>query len=417
MKKKIIVAHPGKQHSFRIAEALKKKGILFKYITTVYYKENSFTNYVMNFLKGDDLKRAKTRKSKVLYDNDIIQFNELAGLILILLRKIDKKRIVYNNWENMIRKSFEIKVAKYGIKNNVDAIIVYDTNALYIGRYLKKKQSNIILIMDVAAANREYMKMIYEHDRLICPTFSEKLFQERKELWNKKTLEKLKEEISYIDYFLAPSQFVKKSLLIDNRIRTEQIYICPFGSNFPISQPHYNNDTQLNLVYIGNVTAMKGIWYLLEALMSFPKNKVSLKIIGNYDNSTGIFDKYLDRCEFTGIVTHDKIQKMCKNADVFVFPSLGEGMSLAAIEALSMGLPCIVTENSGINDFIINGENGFVIPIESTEAIIEKINWFLENKECIPSMKKNAIKTAQQLTWENYEYRVGEIINEIFMNN
>lgn len=80
---KVIVAHPGKQHSFQLATALTKAGILDKYVTTVYLKPKSLTSILLKLAKGDLGKKISTRKCETLKDNDVKTFNEL-GVIMTL---------------------------------------------------------------------------------------------------------------------------------------------------------------------------------------------------------------------------------------------------------------------------------------------------------------------------------------------
>ena len=62
---KIIVAHPGKQHSFRLATALEKAGVLQLYVTTLYKKSDSLLFKILNlFLSNDNKKRASGRQCK-----------------------------------------------------------------------------------------------------------------------------------------------------------------------------------------------------------------------------------------------------------------------------------------------------------------------------------------------------------------
>ena len=56
---KIIVAHPERQHSFYLASAMKKAGMLDKYITTIYDRPQSMTNKIKRFLKGNNQKKGK----------------------------------------------------------------------------------------------------------------------------------------------------------------------------------------------------------------------------------------------------------------------------------------------------------------------------------------------------------------------
>ena len=63
---KIIVAHPGRQHSFRLASALKKSNMLLYYVTTIYDKNSFLMKFTKKFLSKDNLKRANNRKNQDL---------------------------------------------------------------------------------------------------------------------------------------------------------------------------------------------------------------------------------------------------------------------------------------------------------------------------------------------------------------
>src|SRR5690606_2134407 len=64
-------------------------------------------------------------------------------------------------------------------------------------------------------------------------------------------------------------------------------------------------------------------------------------------------------------------------SDVFVLPSLSEGMSNAVLESLSCGIPCVVTPVSGMRDMVLENNNGF---IEQLEDFPEKIVFYFKNK-------------------------------------
>ena len=403
---KVILAHPGRQHSFKVASALKKNGTLFKYVTTVYDKKNSILMRIVKFIiRGNDLKRAEGRYNRDLNEDDVIQYCQISGLIEILLSKYDSSRFFYNRWHEMTSERFGRKVAKYAIKEGADAVICYDTNALACFDYLRKKAPHIKRIMDVSAANRSFMKIIYEKDMSICPAFANKLFTERKYLWDHGFVDRNNQEIAVTQFFLVPSEFVKRSLLFSG-VCDEQMYLCPYGSNFEITKVDRDYKSEkVCFLYVGNITEMKGIYYLLEAALNL-RDHITLTVVGKYDNASGIFDKYIKYIKFTGFVNHNEVVNYLKEADVFVFPSLGEGLSLSVLEAMSFGLPCIVSENSGANDAIKDGENGFVIKIQDQKAIEDRMNWFVYNREKIPDMANAAIEAAKKYTWENYEKRL-----------
>ena len=64
-------------------------------------------------------------------------------------------------------------------------------------------------------------------------------------------------------------------------------------------------------------------------------------------------------------------------------------------------------------DLIENSKNGFVIPISDSEALYEKINWFLINRDKIEEMSNCAKITAHKYTWNNYYKNYSNTIYEI----
>ena len=417
MQIKAIVSHPGKQHSFRVATALKKHDMLFSYITTIYDKKGSFImKLIKHFLSQENLDRANSRKTEKIKDSDVVLFNQIRGLIEIALARYDSGRKLYNLWQHLNSKSFGKKVAKYAIKNQADIVIAYDTNALDCFQYLIKHNSNIVRVMDVSAANRIYMKNIYENDFAKAPLFSKKLKEERRILWNTKNIQRLQQELESTQFFLVPSNFVKESLEYSG-ISPNQILMCPYGANFTVdsSNKKFNFSNRLEVVYVGNITEMKGIYYLLEAAKSLDSERFHFTVVGKYDNTDHIFDKYMDTVTFTGRVSHERVKEILSNSDVFVFTSLGEGLSLSVLEALSCGLPCIVTKNSGANDAIVDYKNGFVIDIQRTDEIQDRLIWIDAHRELLPEMSINAKKAAQQYSWSNHEDKLIEAISSIIL--
>lgn len=416
-KYKIIVAHPERQHSFRVASALKKNGMLCKYVTTVYDKPSSLImRTVKKFLSDENQKRANGRYNVDLSDEDVVQFCELRGLIQIALYRFDKSKVIYNWWHKKTSKKFGKKVAKLAIKENVDAVILYDANARTCFKILGEKAPNIMRIMDTSAANRLFMKSVYEKDMEICPNFADKLKTERNFMWRGNYCKLLKEELEATDYFLAPSDFVKNSLLYSG-IREEQIKICPYGTNFTVQEEDVDlaRDIKLPLraIYVGNITEMKGIYYLLEAIMEIPQEQLQLKMVGHFENCKTLLDKYSNRVEFTGRVTHNEVKSYLLESDVFVFPSLGEGMSLSVLEAMACGLPCIVTENSGVSSAIKNYKNGFEIKAQDKDVLKERMLWFINNINDIRDMRKVAFDMSKEYSWDKYEIKLTEILKSI----
>ncbi|MDK0557894.1 glycosyltransferase family 4 protein [Clostridium perfringens] len=421
-KYKVVIAHPGRHHSFRLASALKKdNNITIKYITTVYNKPNSILmNFIKKFISKTNRERLNNRNNKDLCDDEVIQFYQISGLIEILLSRFDKSKKIYSIWHKITSKKFGIKVAKYAIKNNFDAVICYDTNALECFKYLENNKSNIIRIMDVAATNWIYMKEIYENDMLICPELKEKLRCEVGNYLTFKNQKYIKEEINRSQYLIVASKFVKKSYEFSN-FPSNKILICPYGvdlNNFKYcTKKEKERIEPLNFIFIGGTKQLKGIYYLLEAFKRIPNKTATLTIVGECNLSNKFMSRYKNKVTFTGLLMHDDIAELLKTMDIMIFPSLGDGFGLSVIEGMACGCPIICSENSGVADLIKDGENGFIIPIQDIDEIINKVNWFVENREIIPQMSIMANETAKMYSWDNYNVNISTIVKNICLEN
>ena len=130
-KPKIIVAHPGRQHSFRVATALCHYSMLEKYVTTVYDKDSSKLMKVAKlFLHGDELNRAKKRKCPDVEDDKVLQLCEFGGLINLLLIRLDKKQTTQRKFSDQLSVRFQKKLAKYIIKNNATIPMSFRKNII-----------------------------------------------------------------------------------------------------------------------------------------------------------------------------------------------------------------------------------------------------------------------------------------------
>ena len=411
-KPKIIVAHPGRQHSFRIAKALKESGFLFKYITTVYNKEKSLLMRLISpFLSRDNRIRAKKRRCEALEDEDVILFNELAGYLLLLVLRMDKSRKVYTRLNELIRKSFGRKVARYAIKNNVDAVICYDANAMDCFRLLQKKAPHIIRIMDHASAPRNYMYKIYQEKMETAGNFKD-TYEASGYILDKEIADYFGEEIKQAEYHIVASGFSEKALLFNN-VDKNNIIRVPYGVDnafFKIGagKPKSN---QLRVLFVGEINQRKGIYQILEAAKTINSPNIIFNLIGSgKEYKSHLYAEYEPYVNFMGRVSFEMLKEQYATNDIFIFPSMGEGFGLVLLEALAAGLPVIASENCAGPDFIINGENGFIIEAGNTLQLQEKILWFYNNPEELSRMSFNAVETARRFTWEAYEKK---LVNEL----
>ncbi|OZT11324.1 hypothetical protein CHN50_17290 [Priestia aryabhattai] len=413
-KYRIIVAHPAKQHSFKTASALNEEGILFEYITTVYDKPYSITRFVNRLLKGNLKKKGQSRKCKTLDDDKVHQFCEVWGLISILLPKIKFLSKYKYWWNNKLSDRFGRKVAKYAIRNNVDAVISYDYHSMELFSYLKEHAPHIRRILDVSIANRIFMKEIFNND--VIKTGQTGFYSENLDVWKEENLIRVKRELSLTSSFLVPSTVVKESILYSG-INIKDIYMVPYGVNS--SQFLYLNKTKLHkplkLLYVGGIIYRKGIHHLFEVAKQLGPEIVEINLVGQYNKESELYNqgKQLSNIHFLGFITHDELFKQYRDSDFFIFPTLCEGYGLVVLEAMSCGMPVICSDHAGGNDIICEGENGYVFPTGHTQALIKILENIVNDPPNISYMSERARITANNMTWESYNSKLIESINEI----
>ncbi len=210
------------------------------------------------------------------------------------------------------------------------------------------------------------------------------------------------EELQLAEVVMCPSQFVANSL--PENARTKKIVVAPFGS--PPCAPAKDfvsfTDGKLRVLFAGSMSQRKGLGDLLAAMRQLNRSDVELVIMGSLQAPMEFYRK-----EFSGFTyepgrSHAQVLELMRSCDVFCLPSIVEGRALVMQEAMSQGLPLIITPNTGGEDLIEEGVTGFLVPIRRPDEIAGKIAWFADNRAVLPKMSRAAQDKASQLTWEAY---------------
>lgn len=411
---KIIVAHPSKQHSFYSCISLQTNGHLYKYITTVYDRKGSLTRKIKRLFKGNLRKKITSHYCDELDDSMVIQYCEFSYIVSLFLNRFPHLALLREVHRQQIANIFGRRVAKYAIKNKVDAVIMYDSTADSCFRVLKKKAPNIKRLLDVSIVARPYMKEEFEKD--IENTGDDTIKRDNIILWNERLMKCFYSEIENATDFIVPSNIVQESLIYCGADK-KNIRMVPYGVNIEnfFAKEQYNENDTLNLIYVGQVTHRKGIHHLLKVIEKLNNDKINVDLVGTYSKNDNIYFNYHDKfnVKFHGFVTRDTLAEYYRKADVFVFPTLGEGYGLVVLEAMSCGLPVISSNHAGGNDPIVNGYNGFVFPAGNDDELEKCIQYMLDNKDQIKKMGINARKTSESLSWERYYCDYSRNIEEL----
>lgn len=117
---------------------------------------------------------------------------------------------------------------------------------------------------------------------------------------------------------------------------------------------------------------------------------------------------------FLGQKSHQEIPKYLSIADVFVRPSISEGLGNAFLEAMAARVPVIATPVGGIPDFLVDGQTGIFCQMKNPTSIAEKINQILNNDNLRRNLIDNAYKMVTgKYSWDNIATRMKKILLNI----
>jgi glycosyltransferase involved in cell wall biosynthesis len=157
----------------------------------------------------------------------------------------------------------------------------------------------------------------------------------------------------------------------------------------------------------------KGLGDLFAAFRLLKSKHVELVVMGSAMTTMDFYKKEMSNFIYEPGRPHQEVLKLMQSCDVFCLPSIVEGRALVMQEAMSQGLPLIITPNTGGADLIKEGMTGFLIPIRSPELIAEKINWFLDNRDKVQAMGKMAQEHAALYSWKDYGNNIVKYLKNV----
>ena len=207
---------------------------------------------------------------------------------------------------------------------------------------------------------------------------------------------------------VAVSASLKASLSQDLWLRPERILLVRNG--VPCREPGRSqlrselglSDTDCLLLAVGNLYPVKGHLHLLEALprLSQRHRFPHLAIAGRGE----LAEVLTNRARALGLEKHfhllglrDDIPELLAAADVFVHPSLSEGLPMAVLEAMFAGRP-IVASSVGEIPAVLGGDGGLIVPPADPESLARAIECLLED----PGLRTQLSEQARRRAGEHF---------------
>lgn len=205
--------------------------------------------------------------------------------------------------------------------------------------------------------------------------------------------------------------FISQKILKKEKI----VYIHGSGVNLEKfkKEPLPSENTFL---FIGRLIKDKGVCEYLEAC-SLIKNKykdVRCCVVGPFDSNPSALkkeelQKYIDEGVIEYFGEQEDVRPYLKNCSVFVLPSYREGTPKAVLEAMAEGRAIITSDAPGCKETVVDGLNGYLVPVKDVNALAEKMSVFIEN----PSIAERFGQESRRLAEEKFSViSVNKIICE-----
>ena len=377
----VTISVGGKFHAFELARELEKRGHLERLITSY--------------------PKSETAKSGISKDKTISLLT--TEIVSRAWRKLPQGIQKIYNPQYILADRFDKRASRR--IGTPDIVVAWSSYGLHTIRRAKEK--GIKTVIERGSSHIAYQT---------------KILQEEYDTWNiahprlahPKIIEKEKQEYEEADYIAIPSSFVRRSF-IEHGIAESKLIQIPYGVDLTHFKKVPKTDDVFRVIFAGGMRIRKGVQYLVQAFAECKLPNAELVLLGTLDEEMkSFFKKYEGTFTWKGHIPREELYKHYSQGSVFVMPSIEEGLALVQAQAMACGLPLICTTNSGGEDLIEDGKEGFVIPIRDVEALKEKLVYYHENPDALARMSEAAqTRAAHGLTWHDYGEKIAKAYERI----
>lgn len=183
---------------------------------------------------------------------------------------------------------------------------------------------------------------------------------------------------------------------------TDTCIVNGSGVNLDYFTPHpFPNDDIF--LFIGRLLRDKGIYEYMEAAKIVKKKYpfARFQILGDFDtNPTSIKRGDIEPYIKDGIIEYlgynNDVRPFIRDCSVFVLPSYHEGIPRSVLEAMATSRPIITTDAPGCRETVIDGLNGFLVPVQDSEKLAKKMIWMIEHREEAEKMGKESLRICRE---------------------
>jgi glycosyltransferase involved in cell wall biosynthesis len=387
---KVLVTHPGRQHSHQAALALEEAGMLAGYWAGV----PALARHGRHV--PEPLWRRFVRYSPVsLPEARVLWFPWVPAL-----RRLGDLALppqVASRTDFLACRLFDRRAAARLRPENVDAVMACEISAL--ATFRKARRSGIITLLDTAATHHRTQDRYHG-------------FTEPPALHHRIT-EVKDAEIALADHILTVSELARQSYL-EAGLPPERVHCVPLGADVDLFAPPAEapKSEGTTFVFAGAASRVKGFDLLLEAFARVRAAEPSAHLLVIGPPGDAAFARVPSGVTMSGPLPQAELAARFRMADCLVLPSRNESFGMVVPEALAAGLPALVSDRVGAKELILEGRTGWIVPMD-VSALADRMTWCARHPEAVRAMGPECRRAAENATWQRYERRLTEVVRAI----
>jgi len=390
----ILIAHPTRQHSHRLAKALQEEGCLHSYCTLL--PDERSLAWVPLFIRK--------RFPSTIFRNSLCELPQ--GKVHVLVGPLITQKLASRFSSLGIRlfgellswAAFDRWVASQLPQQKPRVVVGYEMCCAETFRVAKSL--GVKCVLDAAAVHFDSQDSAYIGSRNSQLTWAGRQLRARKAA-----------EIVLADQIICVSEFAKRSYAAAG-VDPVKISVNAVGCDTQLfSQAStVQRSGSVKFIFAGVPAYHKGFDLLIASFEKLASqiDGVELHIAGDILFAERFVKRSIKGLKIHGKLSHIQLVELLARMDCLVLPSRLESFGMVVVEALAAGVPVIVSDHVGAAESIKARVNGWIIPADNAEALYQRMSACCENIDKVRTMRAVSTETARAYDWAHYSRRAVE---------
>jgi len=394
----VLLAHPGTQYSHQLARQLEQHGLLAAFHTGLAVAADGLAGRACDWLPPRLRRRVANRRIEGVPAARLRLYPECELKALFHLREVGKDETIIHERNQRFQEAIP-----QGDLASADVVVGFDTSSWILAERCEKV--GVPLVLDQSIAHPDSKIGIYARVRAAYPDWSGDV---QPRLPAVRVAEQIEHERARL--IVAASTFTQRSLL-EHGVPAARIQINPYGvDSAQFTAKPAPSSGPLRFVFVGAVTARKGVPLLLEVWEQLRPRDAELWIVGPVADSVRRLLPDQPGLRVLGSVPHREVAGLLRQCDVFVFPSYFEGFGLVILEAMACGLPVITTTATAGPDVDPACEASWIMEPGDKDTLLAVMDRCLSRPAAARERGKAARCLAERNSWAAYGKRWVDIL-------